>query len=235
MTSRTVSAVMLPQGSHTEPEPMLYTDGDIDAIQRVVGGVFDAVRVRVSYGPDQECVLVGYVNDEGLFDPNCEMNYLATALFQRELRGNVLVVSGTNPENGMYDGDSYDVPEWAWEGIRTDVLHETADAYNDAVLVNFALRFGPEVGLMERDEAEAFRKRIVSIAEALQNGEEVHPLSEAEEEKLEYFVAWAKFTILAVKQNPQMRDFVEGNESVHKKVKNELFDKMFGDFFKEEE
>lgn len=212
MSTRTVSAVMLPQGAHTQPEPMLFEAGDYKAIQQVVGGMFDAVRVNVSYGPNQDCVLVGYINDLGMYDPNCEMNFIASALFQRELRGNVLVVSGTNPEDGSYDGDSYDVPEWAWEGIRTDVLEETAEAYNDALLINFALKFGPKMGLLTEEKSEEVRQRIYAIAEAMDRGEEPTPLTQDEAEFMEYISSWAQFTITAVKQSRQFKEFVDTDE-----------------------
>lgn len=212
MSNRTVSAVMLPQGAHTQPEPMLFEAGDYQAIQQVVGGMFDAVRVNVSYGPEQDCVLVGYVNDLGMYDSNCEMNFIASALFQRELRGNVLVVSGTNPENGAYDGDSYDVPEWAWEGIRTDVLTETAEAYNDAMLINFALRFGPKMGIIDQEKSDQLRLRIYKIAEQMERGENPTPLNSEEADLMEYLTSWAQFTITAVKQSREFREFTNTDD-----------------------
>lgn len=221
MSTRTISAVMLPQGAHTQPEPLLFEEGDYEAIQNVVGGMFDAVRVNVSYGPNQACVLVGYINDIGMYDPNCEMNFIASALFQRELRGNVLVVSGTNPHSGAYDGESYDVPEWAWEGIRTDVMEETAEAYNDALLVNFALRFGPRMGLLTEEKSEEMRKKIYAVAEAMERGEEPTPLTDEEIDFLEYLTSWAKFTITAVKQSRAYKDFTNTEDFL--KIMNEEF------------
>lgn len=81
---RTISAVVLPQGSHTAPQPTLLEHNDIDTIRTVVDGAFDAITVRVSC-ENATCVLVGYVNDEFLLREDCEMNFLATALFQREV------------------------------------------------------------------------------------------------------------------------------------------------------
>lgn len=219
-----ISAVMLPQGSHVSPEPILMEASSHTAIQEIVGGWFDVVTVKVSYGPNQECVLVGYVNDEGMLLPDMDLNYLATALFKRELYGNVVVVSGTHPDTGEYDGESYDVPDWAYEGITNDVVTETADAYNDAVAVAFALRFGPKMGVIPQDEADDLRDRMYRVAVALSEGGELPEWTDADEDKVEYLKAWAVFAIKAVEQRMNKLDSSEYDE----------FDAIIADQFEQE-
>ena len=199
-TGRTISAVMIPQGTHVVPEPMLIGASDIDTIQRVVDGLFDVVTVRVSYGENQECVLVGYINDEGLLRPDMDLNYIATALFQRELYGNVLVVSGSHPETGEYDGEAYDVPNWAYDGITGDVVAETADAYNDAMTVAFALKFGPKMGVISEHDARELRERMYRVSAALNGEGEMPEWTEADDDMVEYLKAWATFAIKAVEK-----------------------------------
>lgn len=94
-----------------EPEPILLSEQDsLQAIQERVGGLIDAVKhVAVNQDTDEQMVLVGYINDEGLL-LKLPMNPLASIVFNRELVGDVVLVSGTNPESGAYDGENYDLP-----------------------------------------------------------------------------------------------------------------------------
>lgn len=94
-----------------EPEPILISEADsLQTIQERVGGHIDAVRTQaVNTDNDTQMVLVGYVNDEGLLK-KLPLNALASIVFNRELVGDVVLVSGTNPENGVYDGENYDLP-----------------------------------------------------------------------------------------------------------------------------
>lgn len=94
-----------------EPEPILLSEQDsLQAIQERVGGLIDAVKTQaVNQDNDEQMVLVGYINDEGLL-LKLPLNPLASLVFNRELVGDVVLVSGTNPENGAYDGENYDLP-----------------------------------------------------------------------------------------------------------------------------
>jgi hypothetical protein len=95
---------------------------DYISIQNLVGGNFDCVRTDL--GKPDEVAIVGYVNDMGLVI-NLELNYLATALFGREIRGDAVVTWGLSP-NGYYDGDNHDMPNWISCFIKTDLLMQTA-------------------------------------------------------------------------------------------------------------
>ena len=65
--------------------------GELADIQDRVGGTIDAVRKQVS----RDICAVGYVHDEGLI-LDLEMNWIASALFMREIRGPVVIVNGFN-------------------------------------------------------------------------------------------------------------------------------------------
>ena len=71
-------------------------------IHNLVDGHFDVVRPS---NRDQH--FVGYVNDEGLLT-GMEPNTLASAIFGRFLCGPCVIV-GTLNENGVEDGDSYNL------------------------------------------------------------------------------------------------------------------------------
>lgn len=75
-------------------------ENSLRQLQEVVGGYIDAVR-----GED----FVGYVNDEGLLI-GLDYNPLASALLERSLVGNVVLVGAFNSK-GVYDGADHDVPE----------------------------------------------------------------------------------------------------------------------------
>lgn len=128
--SKVTSAILLPAGSNVEPHEV-FIDG-YKSIQNLVGGTFDCVRTDM--GQPDDVAIVGYVHDEGLI-LGLDMNFLATALFKREIRGDVVVAWGLSP-NGYYDGDNYDIPSFVTEFIKTDLLFETAFAYNLATMMD---------------------------------------------------------------------------------------------------
>ena len=126
--SKLTVGMFLPRGTQVEPEPIFIED--YKSIQQAVGGVFDVVVTDL--GKD-DVSIVGYVHDEGLI-LDLELNYLATNLFQKELRGDCVIVWGLSP-NGEYDGDNYDIPEWITEFIMKDLVISSAGAYNMAGLL----------------------------------------------------------------------------------------------------
>jgi hypothetical protein len=120
--SNKVMAVLLPVGSDAQPIPVAISD--IESIQHHVGGYFECVTME--YDPHEmfdevstetKFVCVGYVHEEGRM-LNLEPNELASTIFNQQLVGNVVIVSGTSPK-GEYDGESYDLPEWFINGVFT--------------------------------------------------------------------------------------------------------------------
>jgi len=94
-----------------EPEAFVFsTENSLTEIQAKVGGYIDSVKTQaINESDDTQMVLVGYVHDEGKI-LNMPMNPLASIVFNRDLAGDVVLVSGTNPDNGDYDGENYDLP-----------------------------------------------------------------------------------------------------------------------------
>ena len=120
--SNKVMAVLLPVGSNAQPIPVAISD--IESIQHHIGGYFECVTME--YDPHEmfdevstetKFVCVGYVNEDGL-SLGLEPNELASTIFNQQLVGNVVIVSGTSPK-GEYDGESYDLPEWFINGVFT--------------------------------------------------------------------------------------------------------------------
>ena len=109
MLGITMGAVIGTEVGH-KPEPVVV--GDIADIQEKVGGHFDCVRIECGNSEDGTVfTLVGYVHDEGrIMEPPLDINLVASMIFNQELRGNCVILSGTNPETKEYDGENYDLP-----------------------------------------------------------------------------------------------------------------------------
>ena len=152
------SAVLIKADSPIQaPEPILLGGGDKDTlteIQEAVGGTIDAVRRGCldTSGKNKNFVLVGYVHDEGRI-LDLPLNPVATVLFEQNIYGDVLLVSGTNPETGEYDGENYDVPA-DFTVYVTTALHEE---------VQMSLMFSK---MMASALGKAMDDGIVTVAEA---------------------------------------------------------------------
>lgn len=135
-------------------EPMPISVGDHEHINQIVEGMFDCVTVNVKASDDSvdSFIACGYINDTGLID-NLPINTMASLVFQRELRGNVVLVSGTSP-TGDYDGDNHDVPSWFLDTIFDGSLYETSKAIQAlAVIEAEAVTLAVDDGLFTEHQA----------------------------------------------------------------------------------
>jgi len=144
--SNLVSGLLLPSGACVEPQHILV-DGHKD-IQNLVGGHFDCVSTDVGR---EDVSFVGYVHDEGLLI-GLEYNYLASALFGRDLVGDCVLVWGLSP-NGEYDGESYDIPTEMVDSITCELLEGVSIAYNTSVVVSAIVELAIHNGLVTKSEA----------------------------------------------------------------------------------
>lgn len=172
-----VSGWLLPAGINVEPQPVLVANDDYTQIVDLIGGncrAIDAVRHDVGDENGNRTTIVGYVDDEGLYDQSAEVNYLASAAFGRTepLVGNVVVVSGINPQTGEYDGDNHDLPEWLTERAD-DLTIMSADAYNKAAVATMAVMNALQDGLI--DEAEL--QRVLDAPYTMENLHEVSDMA----------------------------------------------------------
>ena len=161
----------------------LTNNNDHEIIRESVGGWFDCVR-------NHDRRIVGYVHDEGLL-LDMEPNYLASALFMREIRGNVVVVNGYN-EDGEYDGESYDLPTEFVLFLATNFTEKVAEAYNMATVTAMALEYCDANNLATAEELEQLLKEINAYVDDPNRTKEqgsaiddkVNALSERANEKL---------------------------------------------------
>lgn len=139
-----VSAVLLKAGTGVEPESVVI-DG-LESIQSLVGGNIEAVRIFAQKrDTDEPFELVGYCDDEGLVKDS-EMNWLATALFRQEIRGNVVVVTDAG------DGENADVPDTFVKWLMSGFLRRVAESYNEASFIAEVMQFAVENNLVPEEE-----------------------------------------------------------------------------------
>lgn len=139
-----VSAVLLKCGSGVEPEPVVING--LESIQSLVGGNIEAVRIFAQkQDADEPFELVGYCDDEGRIKDS-EMNWLASALFRQEIRGNVVVVTDAG------DGEDGDVPDTFVKWLMSSFLKRVAETYNEATFIAEVMRFAVENHLVPKEE-----------------------------------------------------------------------------------
>lgn len=164
----TVSAVLLKAGTNVEPEAVMV-DG-LESIQLLVGGCIDAVRINTQQvnpiSGEQETptfTLVGYVHDEGLM-LDLEINWIASALFQQRIVGNVVLVSGNSP-TGEYDGENYDVPDALFRWLSTSFVKHVAKTYNESVMIAEILQYVKDDGGFTPEEVTLFTETMQKVME----------------------------------------------------------------------
>ena len=154
--SKFVEGILFPVGEDTEPVPVPV--GDLESIQGYVGGSIDAVTKEYNptiFGHDESLgsfIAVGYVHDEGIL-LGLERNVLASVVFQRDLFGPVVVVSGTSP-SGAYDGENYDVPSWFADAVCNGSLRESVDVVDQLEKIVLWLAVCVRDGLIDVNEVK---------------------------------------------------------------------------------
>jgi hypothetical protein len=128
--------------------------GELADIQDRVGGTIDAVRKQVS----RDICAVGYVHDEGLI-LDLEMNWIASALFMREIRGPVVIVNGFNNEY-EYDGDNHDLPDAFITYMQTKFIDKVAETYNESKLVQAMLEYAFTKDMMTETQIQELLKQL---------------------------------------------------------------------------
>lgn len=135
---------------------------DLESIQGYVGGLIDAVRQPI----DDDIYVIGYVHDEG-FILDLEMNWIASALFGREIRGNVVLVNGNN-DVGEYDGYNHDLPSDFIEYMKTAFLARVATTYNESQIILALLQSAASDDIIEPEKLDEL---LVALSEAVETGD----------------------------------------------------------------
>lgn len=208
-----VEAILLPAGDDTEPMPVLVNDHT--DINRLVGGPFDAyVAVFTAdkfapyledtgkdIDPDTKVTVVGYLHDEGRI-LNLPLNKLATLMFAREFRGDVVIVGGDNSQ-GVYDGDNHELPVWFADCVYHTLKDNVAEVDDLAENTAAAFRRAIREGLLTELQAKALVITMGELTDTAEDEELIERLSSISEVLLKYHIArqvgcpkWTKGSIL---------------------------------------
>lgn len=216
MSTKVVSGILLKAGDGQEPMPVPVTDHL--SIQQYVGGHFDVVTetYRASeflLESDDEFVAVGYCHDEGIL-LNMPLNKLATMVFRRELRGDVVIVSGTSPD-GKYDGDNHEMPEWFSQEVFGGRLSEAVTQADErAHFVSDALRRCHDEGLMDGDMLDAIQHvMILGVGGGVLSDDEIQLVNEVLAMATKYHMArlmgMPKFTDEQIKMVDDLTEMMD--------------------------
>jgi hypothetical protein len=152
--SKMIAGWHLPAGINVEAKPVLVPADDWRAVAQLIGGgcqYIDCIRVG-AYNTDTEeaYTLVGYVDDDGIANEQ-DINFLATVMFQRTdfIVGDCYVFNGNNPATGEYDGECYDIPDAVTETALEEITAETANQYNNMIMLYSAAQVAIERGVLE--------------------------------------------------------------------------------------
>jgi hypothetical protein len=197
-----VAGALLPAGINANIEPAIVSG--LESIQTYVGGTIDAVRQELPDGT----VLVGYVHDEGLL-LDLPVNWYASALFLRELRGPVVLVSGTSP-SGDYDGENYDVPNHIYKWLTTKFTEQVAETYNESVAIGAVLEAGKHFGIISEDELREFAE-VLERTVSSEDYEAARSLKEMMDEFMKRLEEYALSKQGDVLVN-EVEDFLKGGE-----------------------
>lgn len=155
-------------GTDIEKAPEAAVLGSLEDIQSKVGGIIDAVRMEFG-DDDAKFTLVGYVHDEGLL-LDLPLNYMASMLFERELRGPVVLVSGTNPESKEYDGENYDIPSEFFDFLSGYMHNELKRAFITTKFMAMCMQVAHEDKAISASETKAILKAIMEVGEKNMSG-----------------------------------------------------------------
>jgi hypothetical protein len=153
-----VSGMLLPCGEGVMPEPVIVNG--LDSLNMMVGGTIDAVTTTLD---SDTAVLVGYINDEGLF-LDMEFNYIASALFNRHIVGNCVVVWGLN-SNGVYDGESYDLPSAIVKFLNEELMQVVAKGYGTATILGAFCEVAIDLGLATHEDINYHSEQLMLSAQ----------------------------------------------------------------------
>lgn len=123
---------------------------DLDDLQKLVGGYIEPLTAQAS----EDLFITMLVNEDG-HSQDLEMNWIASALFMREIVGDVVLVRSAD-ENGVLADDFMDLPTEFITWLETKHMPRVADAYNQTLMVSALFKFAVMENLIPEDEVDEF-------------------------------------------------------------------------------
>jgi len=138
---------------------------DLDDLQKLVGGYIEPVTAQFA----EDFFVTMLVNEEGI-QKDLEMNWIASALFMREIVGDVVLVRAQD-DNGVLADDFLDLPTEFIGWLEERHMPKVANAYNQTLMVSAMFRLAIQENLIPEDEVEQFFIDTMSYLE----GGEIEP------------------------------------------------------------
>jgi hypothetical protein len=123
---------------------------DLNDLQKLVGGYIEPVTAQFA----EDFYVTMLVNEEGI-QQDLEMNWIASALFMREIVGDVVLVRAQD-DNGVLADDFLDLPTEFIGWLEERHMPKVANAYNQTLMVSAMFRLAVQENLIPEDEVEQF-------------------------------------------------------------------------------
>ena len=143
-----VIGCVLPAGVGGEIKRVIISD--LDDLQKLVGGYIEPVTAQFA----EDFYVTMLVNEEGI-QKDLEMNWIASALFMREIVGDVVLVRAQD-ENGVLADDFLDLPTEFIQWLNEKHMPRVASSYNQTLMVSAMFRLAVQENLISEDEVEQF-------------------------------------------------------------------------------
>ncbi|CAB4151387.1 Protein of unknown function DUF3846 [uncultured Caudovirales phage] len=157
-----ITACVLEAGVGGKVKPV-FVDG-LDDYQKIVGGYIEAVTAEFGDG----LYVTMFCNEEGLLK-DLEMNWVASALFMREIRGNVVLVRASDDDGVLGGDDVFDLPSSFIKWLNDKHLPRVAETYNESIMLGLMIQFALQENLMTPDEFSDFMESLDKYS----SGEEI--------------------------------------------------------------
>lgn len=169
MFGLTMGAVI---GTVIGDKPEALVIGDLSDIQSSVGGHVEQVSCECGNLSDSTTfTLLGYVHDEGaISDPPLEVNIMASTIFNQELRGKCVIVSGTQGDGAESELDIYDLPSDFFNYLCNTLTRDINTSVNMTQMFAIAMVAGVANGVITQAESDLVEKEIHKLGETNVSG-----------------------------------------------------------------
>lgn len=138
---------------------------DLEHLQKLVGGHIEPLTVQVA----DDLIITMVLNEDGR-QQDLEMNWIASALFMREILGDVVLVRATT-DDGEFANGFTDLPSEFITWLEERHMPRVADAYNQTLMVSAMFRLAVQEKLITEEEVDEFFTQTMTYLE----GGEISP------------------------------------------------------------
>jgi hypothetical protein len=127
------AGILLPSGTGKFPDPVLFED--YDDIRHMINDRDFGLLSWDEVVNGERVAITGFVADSIKEVDDSNMNWFASALFNKPVGGDVMLAWHLSP-SGSEDGDVYDMPDWVSAFIFGDFTEGVVRCYGEATLMS---------------------------------------------------------------------------------------------------